>query len=255
MTESPVAYERRDAVAWITIDRPSALNALSRATRAAIPEAVAAAAADDDVAVVVITGSGDRSFSVGADIKEFNGPDAPSAAETAGASVRWHDAPARCAKPVIAAINGFCLGGGLELALACDIRICADHAQFALPEVGLGVIPGAGGTQRLPRTIGMGPALSMILTGDRIDAQEAYRIGLVARIVAGADLEAEAQALATRIADNGALALECAKAAVYRGMDVALDAGVAIEAELSARVIGSDEQRRRADEFAARGRR
>jgi enoyl-CoA hydratase/carnithine racemase len=249
---SPVTYERVDSVAWITVDRPDVLNALNREARAEIPRAVQRAAGDDEVAAIVVTGRGERAFSAGADISEFNGPNAPSADETRGAAIRWHDAPSRCPKPVIAAINGICLGGGLELALACDIRICARRASFALPEVGVGVIPGAGGTQRLARTVGLGAALWMTLTAERIEAQEAHRIGLVSRVVADDELAAEAQALAIRIAGHGALALEAAKAAVYRGLDGPLDAGLAIEAELSARVVGSADQISRAEAFAAR---
>jgi enoyl-CoA hydratase len=252
MTDEPVRYERRDSVAWITIDRPDVLNALSRAARDAIPAALDRAGSDDDVRAVVITGAGDRSFSVGADISEFNGPLAPGAEETRGAALRWHEAPSHCPKPVIASINGFCLGGGLELALACDLRICASSATFALPEVSLGVVPGAGGTQRLPRIIGLGRALAMILTGDRVDAAEALRLGLVGRVVPDADLEAEAHALAARLAGHGQLALECAKAAVYRGFDAGLDAGLALEAEMNARVMGSREQVERAAAFTTR---
>jgi enoyl-CoA hydratase len=253
VADRPVQYERRDSVAWITIDRPDVLNALNRAARRDIPIALERAARDGDVAAVVITGAGERSFSVGADVSEFNGPLAPSADETTGAGLRWHEAPSHCPKPVIAAINGFCLGGGLELALACDLRICASRATFALPEVSLGVVPGAGGTQRLPRVVGLGPALAMILTGDRIDAAEAHRIGLVSRVVPDADLRAEAQTLATRITGHGRLALECAKAAVYRGLDAGLDAGLALEAKLNARVMGSPEQVERAAAFTGRG--
>jgi enoyl-CoA hydratase/carnithine racemase len=252
MTPEPVRYERRESIAWIILNRREVLNALSRATRHAIPTALAHAAADDEVAAVVITGAGGRSFSVGADISEFNGPLAPSADETTGAALRWHEAPSHCPKPVIAAINGLCLGGGLELALACDLRICASRATFALPEVSLGVVPGAGGTQRLARVVGAGHALAMILTGDRIDAAEAHRIGLVSWVVPDAELEAEAQSLAVRIAGHGRLALECAKAAVYRGLDVGLDAGLALEAELNARVMGTDEQVDRATAFTKR---
>lgn len=252
MPDEPVRYERRDSVAWITIDRPDVLNALSRATRRAIPLALGRAEEDHQVAAVVITGAGERSFSVGADISEFNGPFAPSADETSGARLRWHEAPSHCPKPVIAVVNGFCLGGGLELALACDIRICAARATFGLPEVSLGVVPGAGGTQRLARVVGVGHALAMTLTGDRLDAAEAHRIGLVSRVVPDADLEAEAQAFATRIAGHGRLALECAKAAVYRGLDTNLDAGLAVEAELNARVMGSAEQIERAAAFTDR---
>jgi enoyl-CoA hydratase/carnithine racemase len=252
VSDEPLTYEQRDEVAWITINRPDVLNALSRATRAAIPEALARAALDEDVAAVVITGSGDRAFSVGADVSEFNGSLAPSADETRGAGPRWHEAPSRCPKPVIAAINGFCLGGGLELALGCDIRICGARASFALPEVGLGVVPGAGGTQRLPRIVGLGPALAMILTGDRIGSEEAHRIGLVSRVVPDDDLGTEAQALAMSIAGHGRLALECAKASVYRGIDVDLDAGLALEAEFNARVMGSPEQVSRAEAFTSR---
>jgi enoyl-CoA hydratase len=247
-----VSYERRNSVAWITLDRPEVHNALSRAVRAEIPRALTRAARDEEVEVVVITGRGERAFSAGADISEFNGPLAPSADETRGADIRWHEAPSNCPKPVIAAINGLCLGGGLELALACDLRVCARRATFALPEVGVGVIPGGGGTQRLARVVGLGPALAMILTAERIDAEEAHRIGLVWRVLDDDALAGEAQALALRIAAHGALALETAKAAVYRGLDVSLDAGLALEAELSARIVGGAEQRQRADAFTAR---
>jgi enoyl-CoA hydratase len=252
VSDEPVMYEQRDSVAWITIDRPHVLNALSRATRQEISRAIDRAAHDDGMSAVVITGRGERAFSVGADVTEFNSPVAPSADETAGAGLRWHEAPSHCPKPVVAAINGFCLGGGLELAMACDIRICAAAATFALPEVSLGVIPGAGGTQRLPRIVGLGHALSLILSGDRIGAEEAHRIGLVSRVVPDEELQSEAHALAMMIAEHGSLALECAKAAVYRGLDVALEAGLAIEAELSARVMGSGEQLERAEAFTAR---
>jgi enoyl-CoA hydratase len=252
VSDQPLKYEQRDTVAWITLDRPDVLNALSRATRQEIPRAIDRAAQAEGVSAIVITGHGERAFSVGADVTEFNGPRAPSADETAGAGLRWHEAPSHCPKPVVAAINGFCLGGGLELAMACDIRICAARATFGLPEVSLGVIPGAGGTQRLPRIVGVGNALSLILTGDRIGSDEAYRIGLVSRVVPDDELQSEAQALASRIALHGSLALECAKAAVYRGVDVALEAGMAIEAELNARVMGSAEQVDRAEAFTAR---
>lgn len=255
MNGEPLRYELRDSVAWLTIDRPGVLNALDRATRRAIPLALQRAEDDDEVAAVVITGAGERAFSAGADISEFNEPLASSGRETSGTALRWHEAPSHCRKPVIAAINGFCLGGGLELALACDLRICASRATFALPEVSLAVVPGAGGTQRLPRVVGLGPALAIILTGDRIDATEALRIGLVWRVVPDGELAAEAQALASRLAGHGRLALECAKAAVYRGLDTALDAGLALEAELNARVMGSQEQIDRAAAFTDRSRR
>jgi enoyl-CoA hydratase len=255
VNDRPVKYEQRDAVAWITIDRPHVLNALSRGTRQEIPRAIERAAQDEAVAAIVITGQGERAFSVGADVTEFNGPLAPSADETTGAALRWHEAPSHCPKPVVAAVNGFCLGGGLELAMACDIRICAVRATFALPEVSLGVIPGAGGTQRLPRIVGVGQALSLILTGERIGADEAHRIGLVSRVVPDDELQSEAQALASRIAGHGSLALECAKAAVYRGLDTALEAGLAIESELNSRVMGSAEQVERAETFTARNKR
>ena len=249
-----VVYDVRDGVARITVDRPEALNALSRAVRREIGERLEQATGDPEVLVVVVRGAGGRAFSVGADIKEFNDERASSADERTAGGARWHDAARACGRPVVAAIDGFCLGGGLELALACDIRICTDRSSFALPEVTLGVIPGAGGTQRLPRTIGIGPALDLILTGRRIDAAEALRIGLVTRVVAPDELDEAVDQLVATLAANGSFAMECAKAAVLRGADVPFDAGMAIEAELSDRVIGSAEQLARADAFAARNR-
>lgn len=254
MTDDPIRYEVRDTTAWITLNRPRALNALNRDLRGRLPEALACAADDAAVRAVVIAGAGERAFSAGADITEFNSPSALGPEPAEGAGARWHEAPTLCPKPAIAAIRGFCLGGGLELALACDIRICTPDAQFGLPEVGLGIIPGGGGTQRLPRLLGAGPALHLILTGERIDAQEALRLGLVSRIVDPGALAAEAEVLANRLAENGALALACAKAAVQRGLGLPLDAGLAIEAELLGRVMASEERAERAEAFMARQR-
>jgi enoyl-CoA hydratase/carnithine racemase len=250
----PLDYAVRDGVARITIDRPEALNALSRVVRRAIGERLEQAAADPEVRAVVVRGAGGRAFSVGADVKEFNDARASTADERTASGVRWHDAARACGRPVVAAIDGFCLGGGLELALACDLRICTERSSFALPEVTLGVIPGAGGTQRLPRLIGAGPALDLILTGRRIDAAEALALGLVNRVVAPEALDDVVEELLAKLVANGALAMACAKEAVLRGADLPLDAGVAIEAELSERVMGSPEQVARAEAFGARGR-
>jgi enoyl-CoA hydratase/carnithine racemase len=220
-------------VALVTLNRPQVGNAFNDAIRTELPRLIEALDGDDTYAAIVITGAGERGFCVGADIKE---------SRTIGTSVQerrrmngnaWIDRIAGRSKPLIAAIHGYCLGGGLELALACDLRMAAPGAVFGLPETGLGLIPGGGGTQRLPRVIGLGRALDMMLTGDRVNSDEALRMGLVTRMTSGVDtLVAEALAVAARIAVRPPTASAYAKEAAKAGLEMDLQAGLNLEKTL-----------------------
>ncbi len=242
---SEVLAERDGHLMIITINRPEAMNALNTAVRRGLAEALIELRDDADLWVGIITGAGERAFSAGADLVEMSqrrqgGAGDPFWAPAAGASLnRGLDV----SKPIIAAINGYCLGGGLELAMACDIRIAAEHAQFGQPEVKRGIIPGGGGTQRLPRTIPIGPALEMLFTGDRIFAQDAFRLGLINRVVPAAELMSEARQLADRINQNAPLAVRAAKEAAMRGLEVPLEQGLRIESFLS-RILRDTEDSR-----------
>ena len=186
--EAPVRYEAKDGVATITLDRPDVLNAMNNPMRAQLLEIFARLRTDDTVKAVVVTGAGERAFWAGADIREFLEPPTPTHFREARKRLDFRAEMERCPQAIIAAIRGFALGGGLELALACDIRIAAEDAQLGLTEINLAIIPGGGGTQRLPRLVGRGKALEMILTGMRVPAAEALRIGLVERVVPVAEL-------------------------------------------------------------------
>lgn len=227
--------ELREGVLVLTIDRPEARNALDAATQAALIEEWRRFRDDDTLFVAVLTGAGEAAFCAGADLKELGayyrsmsphqrherGEREPGL----GAITRNFDPR----KPTIAAINGACLAGGLELALACDIRVAADHARFGLPEVCRGILPGAGGTQRLPRALPLGVALEMILSGAPIDAASALRWGLVSRLMPAAALMDCALDIASRIAANGPLAVRAARDAVYQGADLPLDQALRLE--------------------------
>jgi E-phenylitaconyl-CoA hydratase len=243
-----VLYETRGRLAIITLNRPEALNALNTSLRRELLDALIQFRDAPDLWVAIITGAGDRAFSAGADLKEMSaGRQAELTGEVADAF--WE--PERPAlnrglpiwKPIIAAINGYCLAGGLELALACDIRIAAEHARFGLTEVLRGIIPGGGGTQRLPRLVPFGIALQLMLTGEHIDAAEAYRIGLVNKVVPAGRALDEAIALAERICQNAPLSTRAIKEAAYRGMNATLEEGLRIEAFLS-RIIRTTEDSR-----------
>jgi enoyl-CoA hydratase len=211
-------YEKRSRVAYVTVNRPKALNALNQATLAEIREAMDAARTDTDVGGVIITGAGDKAFAAGADIAEIASISVVQACAFTRYGQSVFDCIENLGKPVIAAVNGYALGGGCELALACTVRLATPSARFGQPEVKLGVIPGFGGTQRLPRLIGKGHALQMILTGDPIDALEAHRIGLVNEVVEPAQLMARAEALLQKIMGNAPLALRFAMEAVNHGL-------------------------------------
>jgi len=232
MSQGTVRLERNEAVALVTIDHVERQNALSEAMRDALAAAMEEADGDSTTRVIVLTGAGEQSFAAGGDIREL-------AQRTLADQRRVMEngsvfgAVRRVRKPVIAAVNGFCLGGGLELALACDLRIASDDAQLGLTEINLAIIPGGGGTQRLPRLVGRGKALEMILTGMRIPAAEALRIGLVERVVPVADLPSAAMALARTMAEKAPVALRYAKEAVVGGLGLPLDDGIRLENDLA----------------------
>jgi len=234
MTYDTIIVERQDHVATITLNRPDVLNAQNNPMRQELMAAFSALRQDDDVRAIVVTGAGERAFSAGADIREFLEPPPPTLYREQRRRIDYRAEMDRCPQPIIAAIRGFALGGGLELALACDIRIAAEDAQLGLTEINLAIIPGGGGTQRLPRLVGRGKALEMILTGARVPAAEALRIGLVERVVPVAELQPAAQALARTMADKAPVALRYAKEAVVAGLELPLADGLRLEGDLSA---------------------
>ena len=228
----PVLLDVADGVAWLTVNRPEKLNALNRAVVREIAAAARRAIDDDACGVLVVTGAGEKAFVAGADIAEMSSLD-PRQAETFAHDLSDSFAVLeRSPKPVIAAVNGFALGGGCELALACHVWIAADTARFGQPEVGLGLIPGAGGTQRLPRLVGSGRALDLILSGDPIDAAEAHRVGLVERVVPASELRASVSAYAAKLLTRSGVALARALEAVVSGAGMALPEALRLEASL-----------------------
>jgi len=230
--------EKRGPVAVVTVNRPDKLNALNVRTREEILAAFKDLGEDRDVRVIVMTGAGEKAFIAGADISEFSGNTALEQRDIMCKS-RAFDAMEDCSKPVIAMIQGYALGGGCELAMACDIRIASTKAKFGQPEIKLGLIPGGGGTQRLPRLIGEGKALELILTGDMIDAEEARRLGLVNQVVAPEDLEAKTMELANKIAEMSPVALAMAKKAVKNAARMNLATGLEAESDLFALCFSS----------------
>ena len=227
-----VIYEIKDKIAYVTINRPHALNACDQPTYNRLAEVWRDFRDNDDAWIAILTGMGERAFCAGSDIKlNFSGKPRPSESFdpqrmgdlTRGLEI-W--------KPIIAAINGHANGGGLEMALACDIRVASENAQFGLGEVKLGLLPGGGGTQRLPRAVSLCNALWLLYTGDRIDAQEAYRIGLVNKVVPLPELMATAKAMAEKILESGPLAVRAIKQAAIKGMSMPLEDGLRIEQHL-----------------------
>ncbi len=245
-----INYERRDSVAWITLTRPDQINAINDNVRNGLVQALEQADADAEVRAIVLTGSGPRGFCAGADIKESRGPETPVEARRRMLRTTYLDALERATKPTIAAIHGICMGGGFEIALACDIRIASADAIFALPETGLGLIPGGGGTQRLPRIVGLGRALDLMLTGDRIDAQEAFRIGAISRLVAdNTQLATEAEKVALRIGAKPPTATAYAKEAARSGIELDLKAGLQLEKTLFTMLLTTEDRREAAAAF------
>ena len=226
-----ILEEREGRVAVLTVNRPEKMNALNEQVRDEMLRALAALETDDAVGVVVVTGAGEKSFIAGADIGEFAGRK-PFDQRHAMRSPRIFDVMAAFPKPVIAMINGFCLGGGCELALSCDLRIASDKARFGQPEINLGLIPGGGGTQRLPRQVGLGHAMRLILTGEMIGAAEAKEIGLVEKVVPAAELRAATLELAAKIASKSPLAVRVAKEAVRASQRLSIEDGLVYERDL-----------------------
>jgi enoyl-CoA hydratase len=226
-----ILMEREGRVAILTFNRPDKLNALNDQVRTDLLEVLGQIENDDGVGVVVLTGAGEKSFIAGADIGEFAGR-TPFDQRHAMRSPRIFDVMSSFPKPVIAMINGFCLGGGCELALSCDLRIASDKARFGQPEINLGLIPGGGGTQRLPRLVGVGHALRLILSGDMIGAAEAKEIGLVEMVVPHDELRAKTLELASKIASKSPLTVKVAKEAVRASQKMSLEEGVAYERDL-----------------------
>jgi len=227
-----VRTENRDGILVVTIDRPKVLNALNAQTVEEIYEALSNARSDDAVKAVIVTGGGEKAFVAGADINELAQKTPITGKETSERGQFIFSFIERFPKPVIAAINGFALGGGCELALACHIRIASEKAQIGLPEVSLGIIPGYGGTQRMARLLGKGRALELICTGERVSAGEAERIGLVNRVVPAEQLMAVAEELARKIMSRGPLAVRAAIEAVMQGSDMPFEQGQFLEATL-----------------------
>src|ERR1700748_2722900 len=212
-----VLYEKRNGIAYVTLNRPKVLNALNTPTWTDLKSAFEDAKADASVHGAILTGAGDKAFIAGADIGELAHVDPYAAEESSRFGQDVLNLIENLGKPVIAAINGFALGGGCETAMACTIRIAAEHAKFGQPEVALGLIPGGGGTQRLPRLVGKGRALQLILTGETISAQEAYRIGLVNEVVPASQLIARAEAILKQMFSNAPLAVKFALDAANKG--------------------------------------
>jgi enoyl-CoA hydratase/carnithine racemase len=238
-----VLYEKKDAIAYVTVNRPKVLNALNTPTWKDLRIAFENARDDATVLGVILAGAGDKAFIAGADIGELAHATAIDAEQSSRFGQNVLDLIENLGKPVIAAINGFALGGGCETAMACTIRIAADSAKFGQPEVKLGLLPGGGGTQRLPRLVGKGRALQLILSGEMISAQEAYRIGLVNEVVPAANLIGRAEQILKQIASNAPVAVRLSLEAVNRGMDTSQSEGFALEASYFGLCAATDDKR------------
>jgi len=227
-----ILFEKKGAIAYVTVNRPKVLNALNMATMEELRTAFHAIKGDKEVRVVIFTGAGEKAFIAGADIGEISKHDAIQGKEYTHRGQSVLNLIENLGKPVIACINGFALGGGCEMAMACTMRLAGDNAKLGQPEVKLGIIPGYGGTQRLARLVGKGLAMQLVLTGDMISAAEAHRIGLVNEVVPQAELIARAEAIANKIVANAPLAVQYAMEAVNRGMEMTLAEGLYLEATL-----------------------
>jgi enoyl-CoA hydratase/carnithine racemase len=238
-----IQYEKKGAVAYVTLNRPKMLNALNRRTMAELKAVFEDARDDRAVRGVLLTGAGDKAFIAGADITEMVKLTAVECEEFTRSGQAVLDLIENLGKPVVAAINGFALGGGCETALACTIRLATENAKFGQPEVKLGIIPGYGGTQRLPRLVGKGLALQLILTGEMIGAQEAYRIGLVNEIVPAVDLIPRAETILKQIGSNAPLSVKFALQAVNKGLETSQAEGLVIEGSLFAVCAATEDMR------------
>jgi enoyl-CoA hydratase/carnithine racemase len=232
MTLENILLEKKNSIAYVTVNRPKVLNALNLATMDELRAAFHDIKTDAGVRAVILTGAGEKAFIAGADIGELSKHDAVSGKEYTHRGQSVLNLIERLGKPVIACINGFALGGGCEIAMACTLRLASENAKLGQPEVKLGMIPGYGGTQRLPRLVGKGIAMQLVLTGEPISAQEAHRIGLVNEVTAPAELIPRAEAIAQKIMANAPLAVQYAMEAVHHGMELTLSEGLYLEATL-----------------------
>ena len=237
-----VLYEKKGAIAYVTLNRPKVLNALNQRTWQDLRAAFEDARDDADVRGVILTGAGDKAFIAGADISELAQVTAVQAERSSTYGQEVLNLVENLGKPVVAAINGFALGGGCETAMACTIRLATESARFGQPEVKLGLLPGGGGTQRLPRLVGKGRALQLILSGEMIAAQEAYRIGLVNEVVPAADLIPRAEAILKQIFANAPLAVRYSLEAVNKGLETSQTEGLALEASFFGLCAGTEDK-------------
>jgi enoyl-CoA hydratase/carnithine racemase len=242
-TFANILYEKRGAIAYVTLNRPKVMNALSHATWEDLDAAFHDARDDEAVRGAILTGAGDKAFIAGADISELAHVTAVQAEQSSAYGQKVLNLIENLGKPVVAAINGFALGGGCETAMACTIRIASESARFGQPEVKLGLLPGGGGTQRLPRLVGKGRALQLILTGGIITAAEAYRIGLVNEVVPPAQLLARAEAILNEIFSNAPLAVKFSLQAINDGLETTLAEGLALEASFFGLCAGTEDKK------------
>src|SRR3954467_10586973 len=238
-----IRFDRKDQIAYVTIDRPKVLNALNMATMGELVSVFTQLKEDREVRVVILTGAGEKSFVAGADIGELQKNNPLEAKEYTHRGQAVLDLIENLGKPVIACINGFALGGGCEIAMACTMRLASENAKLGQPEGKLGIIPGYGGTQRLPRLVGKGIAMQLLLAGEMISAQEAHRIGLVNEVVPAAELIGRAEAIAAKIIANGPLAVQYTMEAVNKGMEMPLAEGLYLEAVLFGAACATEDKK------------
>lgn len=249
MSYETLLFEQKDRIGLVTLNRPDRLNAVNQQMVREIPQLMAELRGRDDIGMVIITGAGDRAFSAGADISEFEGVGLANAFGFIRGFQAATGAIEALGKPVIAAVNGLALGGGCEIALACTLRILSEKARLGVPEVNLGVIPGGGGTQRLPRLIGKGNGLYYILTGEQMDAQEAYRLGLAQKVAPAEQLMETAIKVANTILSKGPLAIKMALLSAQTGLNVDLESGLILEAAVANVVLSSEDKKEGSQAF------
>ncbi|HZP62424.1 MAG TPA: enoyl-CoA hydratase-related protein [Terriglobales bacterium] len=238
-----ILFEKKNSIAYITINRPKVLNALNMATMEELRAAFHDIKSDTGIRVVIMTGSGEKAFIAGADIGELSQHDPVTAKAYTHRGQSVVNLIENLGKPVIACINGFALGGGCEIAMACTMRLASENAKLGQPEVKLGLIPGYGGTQRLPRLVGKGVAMQLVLTGDLISAQEGHRIGLINEVVAAAELIPRAEAIAQKVIANGPLAVQYSIEAINKGMEMTVSEGLFLEATLFGVICATEDKK------------